>query len=492
MPPKSTLVQFIAKAISKHGNRYDYSSVVYLNAITKVLIVCQQHGSFWQLPSNHIAGVGCPLCGNAQRRKPYFTTEHFVSKAKEVHAEKYDYSKVTYKGHNQKVEIICSSHGSFWQRANNHLAGIGCNRCGRERTGASLCKSLEEFIASARAIHGDRYDYTLVKYAGAFRPVDIVCPRHGVFSQTADAHTNTGAGCPRCVSRYSRGHREIEEFLTFLGVSFSTNNRTIISPYELDTWLPSHKLAIEFNGRYHGHSLDGTEPPSTKYKHRDKFLLCQKQGVHLLQVDEHEWCDFTKQKVWKSIIASKLGKHSRKVYARNTEFRPVAKATADSFLETNHLQGKSPSSNAVWCFGLYLKEELVGVITFSNHEKTSLNLTRMAFPLWITVVGGAQKLFTNALKRLPKKCIVTFSHNRYSTGAVYRTLGFEKHSDLQPSYQWYFRGKVQNKRLFRHSRLAKVLGSAYDPKKTEMENMYAAGARCLYDAGYQRWVFSPV
>jgi hypothetical protein len=131
----------------------------------------------------------------------------------------------------------------------------------------------------------------------------------------------------------------------------------------------------------------------------------------------------------------------------------------------------------------------VGVITFSNHQKTLLNLTRMAFPLGITVVGGAKKLFHNALPLLPNSDIVTFSNNRYSGGGVYSILGFYKDIDLQPSYQWFFRNRVWDKRHFRRSLLPAILGEEFNPGETEHQNMYRSGARCLYDAGYQRWVF---
>jgi hypothetical protein len=56
---KTTL---ISRFESVHGNRYDYSGVVYTTAHTKVPITCKEHGIFWQSPSNHIQGTGCPSC----------------------------------------------------------------------------------------------------------------------------------------------------------------------------------------------------------------------------------------------------------------------------------------------------------------------------------------------------------------------------------------------------------------------------------------------
>lgn len=59
------------------------------------------------------------------------TTEEFIAKARLVHGDKYDYSKVEYKNNKTKVCIICPEHGEFWQRPNDHLTGHSCRRCSR-------------------------------------------------------------------------------------------------------------------------------------------------------------------------------------------------------------------------------------------------------------------------------------------------------------------------------------------------------------------------
>jgi hypothetical protein len=209
--------------------------------------------------------------------------------------------------------------------------------------------------------------------------------------------------------------------------------------------------------------------------------------VDLLQISEYEWRNPVTRAVWESVIASKLGSHS-KVAARKTRFTTITHSQANDFLTVNHLQGGTPATR--FCFGLEHRGDLIGVITFAYHEKKHLNLTRLAFPLGVTVVGGASKLFQNAIRHLPQgRDVITFSNNLYSSGNVYAALGFEKEVDLPPSYQWFFNQQVYNKRRLRHKYLPVVLGDLYDPSLTEHQNMYRAGARCLYDAGYQRWVY---
>ena len=123
---KLTTKEFIAKAKAVHGDRYDYSKVEYVDSKTEVCIICSEHGEFWQKPKNHLSGYGCPICSGRKKMR----TIDFINRAKSVHGDKYDYSKTEYKGNSEKVCIFCPEHGEFWQRANNHLKGVGCPKCG--------------------------------------------------------------------------------------------------------------------------------------------------------------------------------------------------------------------------------------------------------------------------------------------------------------------------------------------------------------------------
>ena len=120
------------------------------------------------------------------------TTEQFVKEAKLVHGDKYDYSKVNYVSSKDKVEIICPIHGSFFQAPNHHLHNHGCPVCaGVKRL------DTEEFIRRAKAIHGDKYDYSKTKYVNKVTKVTITCPIHGDFEQKAEDHYR-GSGCQKC------------------------------------------------------------------------------------------------------------------------------------------------------------------------------------------------------------------------------------------------------------------------------------------------------
>ena len=130
MPRKASINEFIAKARNVHGDKYDYSKVNYINAITKVCIICPKHGEFYQTPSQHLSR-GCKKCGvDTRAKKRTMSRDDFIKEANIKHNYKYDYSKVEYINSKTKICIICPIHGEFWQTPNSHLAGNGCIICG--------------------------------------------------------------------------------------------------------------------------------------------------------------------------------------------------------------------------------------------------------------------------------------------------------------------------------------------------------------------------
>lgn len=116
------------------------------------------------------------------------TTEQFVSEAKLIHNNKYDYSLVEYKNNSTKVKIICPIHGVFEQRPSDHLNNHGCKKCGIEKVALSNTKTTEQFISEAKLVHKNKYDYSLVKYINDSTNVKIICSVHGVFEQTPNNH----------------------------------------------------------------------------------------------------------------------------------------------------------------------------------------------------------------------------------------------------------------------------------------------------------------
>ena len=192
---------FIQRAIEIHKDKYDYSKVEYINCMTNVTIICNEHGEFIQTPTKHVhRKQGCRTCGiilNAKNKRN--TTEQFIQKAKEKHGDKFDYSKVKYITNIQPVIIICNTCKSeYEQKPVNHMNGAGgCNNCFELKRGASQRHTTDIFIANAKKEHGNTYDYSKVEYINSTTPVIIICNIHGDFPQRPGDHTG-GHGCSDC------------------------------------------------------------------------------------------------------------------------------------------------------------------------------------------------------------------------------------------------------------------------------------------------------
>lgn len=186
---RKTTQETIADFREVHGDRYDYSKVDYMGARTKVTIGCPKHGDFEQTPDRHKNGQGCRRCYGLGGK----TTSETIADFRRVHGDRYDYSRVEYVKSKTKVTIGCDIHGDFKQTPASHRSGNGCPKCG-----GGVKRTTQEAIADFQKVHGDRYDYSRVKYAGNNAKVTIICYIHGDFDQLP-SHHKRGSGCPGCV-----------------------------------------------------------------------------------------------------------------------------------------------------------------------------------------------------------------------------------------------------------------------------------------------------
>jgi hypothetical protein len=471
-----TTNQFIGEAKIIHGDKYDYSLVDYIDSTTKVKIICPEHGTFNQAPTNHISNKqGCPICGNLLKKE---NTNGFIEKAKQVHGDKYDYSLVNYIDNKTKVEIICKEHGSFLTKPNNHLSGSGCPKCVNNQK-----KTNKNFIYCANSVHGDKYDYSLVTYTNNKTYIDIICKEHGIFKQSPNNHVSKKQDCPKCSLRYDKSEGEVKEFISSLKLLFEENTRKIIQPLELDIYIPSHNIAIEFDGLY-WHS----EKFKINNYHLNKTIECEKQGIQLIHIFEDEWIH--KQDIVKSRLMNILGLTPIKIYGRKCIIKEISSKEAKEFLNNNHIQG---GINSKYNIGLYYDDELVSLMTFgclrksmgNNSIEDAYELFRFCNKLNTTVIGGADKLLKYFIKTYKPNEIISYADRRWSQGNLYKKLGFEFIHNSKPNYFYINNCKREYRFKYRKDVLVK---EGFDKNKTEREIMEERGFNRIYDCGNKKYI----
>ena len=295
--------EFIKKAKGVHGDKYDYSKVEYTNNRTKICIICPKHGEFYQTPDKHLIGEGCPKCCKKNRK---YSTEEFILESKKIHGDKYDYSKTVY-GNNEseKVTITCKIHGDFEITPMSHLRGGGCKYCS-----VGKIFSTDDFITSARLVHGDRYDYSKSTYINANTPVKIYCKKHGYFLQKAVHHINRGQGCPECSKLYRIAETKLYDILKnnlTENIVHSYKNSKILGKQEIDIYIPKYKIGIEFQGEQHFKPIDfggyGKEKSvllfeDNKIRDTKKKDICKKNGIKLFYFSETKDDTFLGEKIY--------------------------------------------------------------------------------------------------------------------------------------------------------------------------------------------------
>ena len=237
--------KFIQKAKKIHGDKYDYSKVEYVDSQTKVCIICPEHGEFWQTPNSHLRGSGCPLCARYDSVKDFLNKSNLERRNIELAGDFINSST--------KTKFRCLICNNEWEAFPYKITdGRGCPFCGHRGHGENGGYTREEWIKKAREIHGDKYDYSKVEYINCETPVCIICPKHGEFWQKPIRHL-TSTGCVKChetklekiVRVYCEKHN--------INYIYQANKNTFnwIEYQTLDFYLPDYNIAIECQGVQH-------------------------------------------------------------------------------------------------------------------------------------------------------------------------------------------------------------------------------------------------
>ena len=418
--------EFVERASKIHNGRYIYDKTKYVNAETKIPILCLEHGTFWMTPMNHLLGQGCPKCSGRG-----LTTSEIVTMFREKHDDKYDYSKVVYNRMHEKVCIICPKHGEFWQTPSKHLLGQGCPKCAIETRAEEKNIGNEEFIRRAREIYGDKYIYADTKYTKMEEKVKVICPKHGEFWQKPYDHLH-GHGCPKCGLIESKCENEIYEYVCGLvgKENVEHSNRTILDGYEIDIYIPSLKIGIEYNGlKWH----------SEKFRNRNyhlmKTLTANKNGIKLIHIFEDEYINS------KEIVLSKIKTLLHKnnnvptSMARKCSVKEINKNDAKDFVNKNHIQGYKGCTLSIGCFD---NEMLIGVMTFEKNKDEWI-LNRFATDINRKCVGVGGKLFSFFVKKYNPTKVKSYADLRWTIekdNNLYTKIGFKLDEILKPEYRY--------------------------------------------------------
>lgn len=480
---------FKDKVLLKSGT--DITEVYeYTSAKQTAIVGCRQ-GHRWQLiPSNLLSrgnGSTCPICSNNNKYCVVDGVAVFV-KTKTSSTFSEELAKINteaelvdeYSGAHVPVTLSCKKCKHTWSAIPTNILTRGtdafCSVCVDKH--AKYKTTLEGACAK---IHNVYPDLTVLEYNGSGKECvvkDSACG-HTYTSWYSNLAQAKGYRCPICVPDYGRSKNEVAigDYISKVYSGWvEFNDRSLIKPKELDIVLPELGLAIEYNSAYTHEDKD----------HLYKTTAVEGLGFRLIQINEDEWK--TKTDIVKSRLLSVLGG----TYSLGARECKVCKIgfPAD-FLDANHIQGRGGPTSIN--YGLFLQEELVAVMTFRTprfDNTCDYELIRYCSLTGVTVTGGAGKLLKAFLREYPGVSVLSYSDRRWSTGGLYKSLGFSYSHSSPPGYAYYKNNIKLSRFQCQKHMLQDKFPDVFDPKLSEHEIMKLAGFNRMYDCGTDVWILN--
>lgn len=441
---------------------------------------CEKGHTFWHTPCGFLGA--CPECNKHNDLLEHPLLKHVSDNTVEMYAYEnqidspviVQYTVLPMKK-NTKIAFYCAhSHKTTQKYRKNYPT---CH----------YCKNMKNTL---KVKHPELYnelsddntcDIELLSYNSA-KNVLWECSNGHTWSAPVYQRVNSNTGCPHCsTSSTSAAEQEVSSMISSWGIKTIRNTRSVISPYELDIYIPDKNIGIEYNGLY-WHS-DSFVPQNYHY---DKWKLCKDHGIQLIAIWEDDWHD--NNDIVVSMLRHKLGvDDNRRVYARNTQVHEITYPTARDFLDEHHIQGACTGSIY---YGLVDNHsgDLVAVSVWRKQQEL-LYLDRYATSC--IVVGGLGKLLTYGKQYTRDNYIshiVTFSDHEVSDGGLYKTLGFVLDKEIRADYSYIVNHKRVHKFNYRKNRFRDDPDLLFDPDLSESQLASLNEIQKVYDYGKTRWI----
>jgi hypothetical protein len=266
------------------------------------------------------------------------------------------------------------------------------------------------------------------------------------------------------------------------------NDKKVISPYELDIYIPDLNFAIEFNGSY-WHSEATIPHEEARVKHCNKTKLCENKGIRLFHIFENEWKSRSTQIL--NFIKTIVGSNAINIAARKCQLKiedPIV--NSKDFMDNNHIQGHT---TAIKYFNLYYNDEIVASMSAAKHHRQgqdakTIVLSRLCMKDGYNVQGGPSKLF-KAFKQWSIENgynrVLSWSDNCWTQGRIYNVLGFRLDIEFGPDY--FYWSPIENRYYSKQSQKKSATGCPKEIK--EHEWCASKGLYRIWDCGKKRWIF---
>ena len=372
---------------------------------SRTTVLCEKHGEFSSTFDNLLyAKSGCKRCSvtkvneivNLRLFKDIPGSEKVLSRFSQKYPDKRYYRK-------SEIELICTIHGDFTGNIKTLINGAGCPKC---KNPPYNKKSLPEIIEKISGIHKDKYK--VVSVCEDTRRIVMGCTKHGEWDVSYGNLTTNKTGCPKCSTQVSKEEFALYQYIKSIKPDAISQHR--IDGLNIDIFIPSMSLAIEYNGTYF-HSTKFKD----KYSHRDRRRKLEAMGIRSVMIWEYE----DRERV-RRYIDHLLG-NSTPIYARKCTIEEVTFEEGGQFIERNHLMGSGLRSKIY--LAIKHKETVVGVVGFRK-VFNRYELYRAAYLSGFRVIGGLSKVISYYRKNISTQELISYVDLDKFDGKSYFKAGF--------------------------------------------------------------------
>jgi len=452
----------------------------YKNRTTPFRVLCNNNHEFSTTYNEWAKGTRCYVCKYNRSTRNYT----YIDIKREVEKEGYKLLSTEFINTKEPLTLLCPNGHEWTTIYNRWQTGVRCKKCAVKKVGQEHKHSFE-FVKSQ--FEKDGYELLSTEYNSQLDKLQYKCPKGHIGTVRFNDWMHSGTRCNHCAHHVSVGESEVYNLLKPFFSDAYQSDRTLISPRELDIVIPSKKIVIEYCGLYWHSEANGK---SSSY-HLEKLEACNKIGYRLITIFEDEWV--YKNDLVKAMLLNKLGvSQATKIHGRKCEVKEIEASVKNNFLDQFHVQGKDIAQISL---GAFYNNELVSVMTFSSSniahgkkvEEGVYELNRFCSNPVYQVTGISGKLLSYFIKHYNPRFISSYSDRRWSEGDLYDKLGFKFMHNSQPNYWYIVEGKRKHRYNYRKNVLAKKLGSGFNEKLTEKDNMILNGYEFVYDCGNSKW-----
>lgn len=470
----------ILKLYSENKTIEEISKLLHIT-VKKVSKILKENGIKTNRWTNHIKKEKAKKNKNKNIKKglPFKECPYCDWKTYDIENKSHSYAKHIFTAHNKTVD----EHLSVYSNDKFYF-----NKIINRRKNKIQCKICGKYLSLIDDRHLKKHNINKSKYIELYGG-DLTSAACKEKLQHCIEQMYNNPNWERYTSKYEK---TIQEFLKDNNVLHKTHCRDIIPPYELDIFIPSKNIAIEFNGnKYHTEWFGG----KTRQYHLSKTKNCKNNGIKLIHIFEDEF--FYHKEIVFNKLAHLLGMQNSlpKIYGRKCVIHTINKNDAEIFLNTYHIQGYDPSTVH---YGAFYNNELIAVMSFLKNKKNGneWELTRFASNYNFVCCGVGGKLFKTFVKDNKPNIIKSFADRRWTINEdnnLYINLGFKFDSYTNPDYRYYNTNVDRYKRWhkfgFRKQILLKKYPEMLNKDMTETEMVKKLGYDRIWDCGLIKYVW---